>query len=66
MRVFGPVCRELGWVLFLEESGMDVFTESYLRANVVAWLPVGREDCVLYIGEEDVIAAKLRDRKSVV
>lgn len=40
---------------------MDVFTESYLRANVVAWLPVGREDCVLYIGEEDVIAAKLRE-----
>ncbi len=61
LRVFGPVCRELGWALFLEESGMDVFTESYLRANVVAWLPVGREDCVLYIGEEDVIAGKLRE-----
>lgn len=45
---------------------MDVFRESYLRANVIAWLPIGREDRVLYIGREDVVAAKLRERSGEV
>ena len=45
---------------------MDVFTKSYLRANVVAWLPVGQGDSVLYIGKEDVVAAKLREMSADV
>lgn len=40
---------------------MDVFTTSYLRANIVAWLPIEKGDRVLYIGQEDVIAEKLRE-----
>ena len=40
---------------------MDVFRESYLRANVIAWLPIKWEDGILYIGEEDVVAGKLRE-----
>ncbi len=40
---------------------MDVFRESYLRANIIAWLPIERKESVLYIGKEDVVAAKLRE-----
>lgn len=40
----------------------DVFTESYLRANIIAWLPIQQEDTVLYIGEEnDMIGTKLKE-----
>lgn len=40
---------------------MDIVTTSYLRANIFAWLPIGRKDAVLYIGQEDVIVKKLRE-----
>lgn len=41
---------------------MDIFTTSYLRANIVAWLPIAETDMVCYIGDEkDVIAEKLRE-----
>lgn len=46
---------------YVEESGMDVFRESYLRANIIAWLPIERKESVLYIGKEDVAAAKFRE-----
>lgn len=40
----------------------EVFTTSYLRANIIAWLPVEKEDTVLYIGDrQDVIAEKLSE-----
>lgn len=45
----------------LEESGMDVFKESYVRANIIAWLPIERTESVLYIGEEDMISEKLKE-----
>lgn len=41
---------------------MDVFEESRLRANIIAWLPIRPSDTVCYIGgEKDVIAEKLRE-----
>ena len=40
---------------------MDVFRESYLRANSIAWLPIERKESVLYIGTEDAVSAKLRE-----
>ena len=46
---------------------MDVFTTSYLRANIIAWLPIRKEDVVCYIGkEEDIIAARLREMSDYV
>ena len=40
---------------------MDIFTESHLRANSIAWLPVRQTDSVCYLGKDtDVIAEKLR------
>ncbi len=40
----------------------EVFTTSYLRVNIIAWLPIRPEDEVLYVGaEEDVIAEKLTE-----
>lgn len=45
----------------------DVFTTSYLRANIIAWLPIRREDKILYIGEEeDVTAKKLAEMSEYV
>lgn len=41
---------------------MDIFASSCLRANVVAWLPIKKNDRVCYIGKDtDVIAGKLRE-----
>lgn len=40
----------------------DIYHTSYLRANIVAWLPIHAEDKVLYIGHaEDVTAKKLME-----
>lgn len=37
---------------------MDIFETSYLRANIIAWLPVRKKDRVLYIGDAEDVAAK--------
>lgn len=39
----------------------EVFQDSYLRANIIAWLPLKREDSVLYVGTERVIADRLAE-----
>ena len=45
----------------------DVFTTSYLRANIIAWLPIQREDKVLYIGKSESVAAeKLKEMSECV
>lgn len=36
----------------------DILKTSYLRGNIVSWLPIMAEDTVLYIGEETDAAAK--------
>ena len=42
----------------------DIYHTSYLRANIVAWLPIHAEDKVLYIGQtEDVTAKKLMEMR---
>ncbi len=41
---------------------MDVFTDSYLRANIIAWLPIKKNDFVCYIGNDtDTAAKKLKE-----
>ena len=41
---------------------MDIFMDSYLRANLIAWLPIKKTDKVCYIGKPtDVIAKKLQE-----
>ena len=41
---------------------MDVFTDSYLRANIIAWLPIKKNDFVCYIGNDtDTFAKKLKE-----
>lgn len=40
---------------------MDIFHDSYLRANVIAWLPIQKTDQVCYVGDgAGVIADKLK------
>lgn len=40
---------------------MDIFNASHLRGNIVAWLPIKKNDRVCYIGtEDDAAAQKLR------
>ena len=39
---------------------MDIFKESHLRANIIAWLPIQKTDRICYIGDDrDVAAQKL-------
>ena len=46
---------------------MNVFTESYLRGNIVAWLPIQIKDSVCYIGDgRDVVAGRLREMSDCV
>lgn len=46
---------------------MNVFTESYLRGNIVAWLPIQKKDSVCYIGDgRDVVAGRLRELSDCV
>lgn len=41
---------------------MDVFSSSYLRANIISWLPIQKTDYVLYFGsQEGPMAAKLME-----
>lgn len=41
---------------------MDIFQDSYLRANVVAWLPIQKADKVCFLGDgKGVVADKLRE-----
>ena len=42
----------------------NVFRDSYLRANVVAWLPIKAQDHVLYIGEKGDAVSKRLDTMS--
>jgi len=40
----------------------EVFETSYLRGNIVAWLPIKQTETVLYMGSpEDVVAKKLKE-----
>lgn len=37
---------------------MDIFNTSHIRGNITAWLPVQKEEQILYIGSPEEIAAK--------